>query len=139
MLGLCIMAQDIPPTIIAFNLEIAIVRCQPAINHRYDLDAVFIQVKAARSFLAAITRITFDPYGDGHHDGLSLLQQLVDLLFGLIAGDVAAAFQPANHAFAQTGKEDLIVTGNLSPELATETFDLTPIQNEEQQINDLML
>ena len=53
------MAEDVDVTVAALELEIAVIRRQPAIEDLHDVDATFVDNERARCLLTAMTGVTF--------------------------------------------------------------------------------
>ena len=62
MVGLHVIAQQVVPAVVSGDLEAAILRCQPAVEHAGDLDAAVIEVKAAGRLLGPAAGIAVDPH-----------------------------------------------------------------------------
>ena len=65
--GLYVVAYDVGGVIVAEALEVAMIRCEPAIQDVHDLDRIITHQQPAGRFLAAITGMAFDL--DPHNHG----------------------------------------------------------------------
>ncbi len=54
------MPDDIKIAVIAFELEVAVVRRKPAVEHRLNRYRMGFEPDSSRGFLTAITRVAFD-------------------------------------------------------------------------------
>jgi len=78
-----IVTDDIKATVITDNLEISVIRCQPAILDRNDVDVSYPHRQMSRRFFVAVAGIAIDP--DVHlsagHDDARVIGLFVLLLF----------------------------------------------------------
>ena len=65
--GPYVVAHDVGGVIVAEALEVAMIRCEPAIQDVHDLDRIITHQQPAGRFLAAITGMAFDL--DPHNHG----------------------------------------------------------------------
>ncbi len=55
------MAQDVVAAVRPFDLEVAVIGCQPLVNHPNDLDGPLAEEEAARRLFTTMTGIAVDP------------------------------------------------------------------------------
>ena len=65
-----IMTDNIKIAVIAFHLEVTVVRRKPAVEHCLHCHRMGFEPDPPRGFLAAITRVAIDI--DGYHGSLSI-------------------------------------------------------------------
>ena len=64
------MTDDIKIAVIAFHLEVTVVRRKPAVEHCLHSHRMGFEPDLSRGFLAAITRVAIDT--DWYHGSLSI-------------------------------------------------------------------
>jgi len=56
-----VVSQDVDPTVVGHDLEIAMIRSEPAIEELVDLKASLVQIEALRCLLATVSGVALHP------------------------------------------------------------------------------
>ena len=101
------MADDVNVTVMAFDLEITVIRRQPAVEDLHHIHSPFVDNQRARRFFTAMTAVTFDAKGHGS------IMKHVALVVGLLL-PVAAAAQSIEGRWKLVAAEDLRADGSVA-------------------------